>query len=133
MRGLVCVIALSLCATLSCGCAQRHDAQTAQVQPAPSNPDLGAVLERYYGQIQGRHWSFAYAMLSPRLRATLPESAFEARYADLTNADVTVGQSAGLRLPVRLDDTAHHTATTETVTLAWNGEDWTIDRLDRGR
>ncbi len=115
------------------GCTSQHGTASSahHALPAPTNPDLGAVLERYYQQIEGRHWSIAYAMLSPRLRAELPEPSFEARYAAFTNADVTVGESNGTRIQVRLDDAARHAGATETVTLKWDGEDWTIDAIDR--
>ncbi len=115
------------------GCTSQHGtaSSTHHAMPAPTDPDLGAVLERYYQQIEGRHWDVAYAMLSPRLRAALPEPAFEARYAPFTDADVNVGESNGMRVQVDLDDTANHIRATENLTLKWNGEDWTIDRIDR--
>ena len=103
------------------------------MRAAPTNPDLGDVLQRFYEDIEGRHWEIAYAMLSSRLRSTTSEAAFEARYAPFTNADVTVGQPNGLHVAVRLSDAARHVATTEHVALAWDGEDWKIDRLDRTR
>lgn len=113
------------------GCTQTHANDERRVQPAPANADLGAVLERFYQDIEGRHWQIAYAMLSPHLRSTLSESAFEARYAPYADADVTVGQSNGLHTTVQLNDAAHHRATTEDVTLKWDGEDWTIDGVRR--
>lgn len=126
----VAALAIGVVAMPGCG-AQR--AEQHQSRPAPTNPDLGDVLERYYEDVEGRHWEIAYAMLSPRLRASMSEAAFEARYAPYANADVTVGQPDGRRVAVHLSDAAHHLSTTERVTLAWDGEDWTIDRLDRTR
>jgi len=137
MRGcrpvsILAVAAFASAAALTAGCAPRPSAP-AHARPAPKNPDLGDVLERFYEDIEGRHWDVAYAMLSPRLRAALPEPAFEARYAAFADADVNVGQPAGLRAVVRLDDARSHASAVERVTLAWNGEDWTVDRLDRVR
>jgi hypothetical protein len=103
---------------------------------APANPDLATVMERFYQQVEGQHWKFAYAMLSPRYRGTLSDSAFVDRYADLVNPDVQLQQKtdrvvvAQVRGRDRLDRARYH-GFEETVTLAWDGEQWVIDDIRR--
>jgi hypothetical protein len=60
--------------------------------PAPANPDLGTVMERFYQQVEGAHWRFAYAMLSPRYRAALNQERFVALYDGYTDLDVSLRQ-----------------------------------------
>lgn len=109
--------------------AQRH-------APAPANPDLGTVMERFYQQVEGAHWPFAYAMLSPRYRATLDQRRFVAlydRYADLDVSLRQYGDRVVVATLVAKDrgkpPRAHRFE--ETTTLAWDGEDWKIDRMAR--
>jgi hypothetical protein len=104
--------------------------------PAPKNPDLGTVMERFYQQVEGDHWPFAYAMLSPRYRATLTQTQLEERYARLVSPDVTLRQLDDTTVVTRIDakDRADRTRAVhleETVKLAWDGEAWTIDRITR--
>jgi len=103
--------------------------------PAPGNPDLGTVMERFYQQIEGAHWPFAYAMLSPRYRASLSQDRFVAMYERYTGLDVSLRQSgdrvvvASLGATERGARTAHRFE--ETTTLSWDGEDWKIERIAR--
>ena len=109
--------------------AQRH-------ATAPANPDLGTVMERFYQQVEGAHWPFAYAMLSPRYRAALDQNGFVALYDRYTDLDVSLRQY-GDRIVVAMvaakeratPSRAHQFE--ETTTLAWDGEDWKIDRIAR--
>ena len=104
--------------------------------PAPANPDLGTVMERFYQQVEGAHWPFAYAMLSPRYRATLDQDRFVALYGRYADLDVSLRQFGDrvvvATLAAKDRDTpprAHRFE--ETTTLAWDGEDWKIDRIAR--
>ena len=104
--------------------------------PAPVNPDLGTVMERFYQQIEGAHWPFAYAMLSPRYRATLDQDRFVALYDRYADLDVSLRQYGDRVVVARLGakergspPRAHRFE--ETTTLAWDGEDWKIDRIAR--
>ncbi len=113
----------------SAGVPQRHVA-------APANPDLATVMERFYQQVEGRHWKFAYAMLSPRYRGTLRDSAFVERYVDLDNPDVRLQQKTDRVVIATLDghdrtDRSRRRTFEETVTLAWDGEQWVIDDIRR--
>ncbi len=101
--------------------------------PAPADPDLGTVMERFYGDVEGRHWAIAYAMLSPRLRRSLSRSDFEARYAGFTDADAALRQTGARTVTATLSahDGAHERRVEERWTLAWDGEDWQLDALSR--
>jgi hypothetical protein len=104
--------------------------------PAPANPDLGTVMERFYQQIEGAHWPFAYAMLSPRYRAALDQDRFVARYAGFADLDVSLRQLGG-RVVVATIGAKERGAPSrarrfeEMTALAWDGEDWKIDRIER--
>ncbi|HWT04227.1 MAG TPA: hypothetical protein VN224_00590 [Xanthomonadales bacterium] len=104
--------------------------------PAPANPDLGTVMERFYQQVEGAHWPFAYAMLSPRYRASLTQDRFVALYDRYTDLDVSLRQFgdhivvATLGAKERGSPPRAHRFE-ETTTLAWDGEDWKIDRIAR--
>ena len=104
--------------------------------PAPANPDLGTVMERFYQQIEGAHWPFAYAMLSPRYRATIGQARFVARYDTFADLDVSLRQY-GDRVVVATIGAKQRGAPArarrfeETTTLAWDGEDWRIDAIER--
>jgi hypothetical protein len=109
--------------------AQRH-------VPAPANPDLGTVMERFYQQVEGAHWPFAYAMLSPRYRAALDQNRFVALYDRYTDMDVKLRQFGDRTVVamVAAKERAmpqHAHVFEETTTLAWDGEDWTIARIAR--
>lgn len=104
--------------------------------PAPANPDLAAVMERFYQQVEGAHWPFAYAMLSPRYRATLRRDAFVARYERLGEMDVSLQQRGDRVVIATLGAVERGTPPRtrkfeETTTLAWDGEDWRIERITR--
>lgn len=104
--------------------------------PAPADPDLGTVMERFYGDVEGGHWAIAYAMLSPRYRRTLSRDDFVAQYARFADVDASLRQS-GTRSLVATLTTHDRTDRTrvrrfvETWTLAWDGEDWKLDALRR--
>lgn len=107
-----------------------------RLAPAPANPDLGTVMERFYQQIEGAHWPFAYAMLSRRYRASITQDRFVARYSAFAELDVSLRQY-GDRVVVATigakerGSSARARRFEETTTLAWDGEDWTIDRIVR--
>ena len=105
--------------------------------PAPANPDLAAVMERFYQYVEGAHWPFAYAMLSPRYRASLKQDRFVATYDRYSDLDVSLRQYGGDRIVVAMlgakerGSPARAHRYEETTTLAWDGEDWKIDRIVR--
>jgi|GEM_PF-1915662 len=104
--------------------------------PAPVNPDLGTVMERFYQQVEGAHWPFAYAMLSPRYRAALDQDRFVALYERYTDLDVSLRQLGDHVVVAMLGAKERGAAPRayrfeETTTLAWDGEDWRIDRIVR--
>jgi hypothetical protein len=110
--------------------AARHHA------PAPANPDLGTVMERFYQQVEGAHWSFAYAMLSPRYQAALAPDPFIARYASFADLDVSLQQYGDRVVVATIGAKERGTPPrarrfAEKTTLAWDGEDWKIDRIER--
>lgn len=103
--------------------------------PAPKNPDLGTVMERYYQLVEGKHWDFAYAMLAPAYRGHVSEDAFARRYGGFSSADVDVRQESDRVVVVRLGAldraSGKRLAVEETVTLSWNGADWKIASIRR--
>jgi hypothetical protein len=104
--------------------------------PAPANPDLATVMERFYQLIEGAHWPFAYAMLSPRYRATMAQDRFVARYDRYTDLDVSLRQYGDRVVVATLGAKDRGSPSQarrfeETTTLAWDGEDWKIDRIAR--
>jgi hypothetical protein len=106
------------------------------IRPAPTDPDLATVMERFYQQVEGGHWRFADAMLSPRLRAQLGENGLRSRYETVVNLDVTLRQTNArtvMALLAGIDraDRSHSVRFEETVTLVWDGEQWSIDALVR--
>jgi hypothetical protein len=141
--GLVPVAAFAVLLAAS-GCTNARQAASTsstapQAQPrapAPKNPDLSGVMERFYQQVEGGHWAFAYAMLSARCRAGLTQQQLVDRYSDLVDPNVRARQLSDRTVVAWLDGTdrkdpgrALHVR--ETVTLAWDGEQWTIDALER--
>lgn len=103
--------------------------------PEPRDPDLAGVMERFYQQVEGAHWSIAEGMLSPKLRASLGENGLRGRYARFADLDVTLRESAPRTVvaslgAVRRDDGAK-LRVEETARLRWDGEDWQIDALER--
>lgn len=117
------------------GCGGRGTAARAQHVPAPADPDLGTVMERFYGDVEGRHWNIAYGMLAPDLRRSLSRDDFVAQYARFTDADATLRQRDARTVVAVL--VTHDRADPrerrfeETWTLAWDGETWTLAALRR--
>jgi hypothetical protein len=104
--------------------------------PAPANPDLATLMERYYQLVEGAHWPFAYAMLSPRYRASLNQDRFVATYDRYADLDVRIHQTSDRVVVATFGakDRANPSRThvfEETMTLAWDGEDWKIERIAR--
>ncbi|MEA2721850.1 MAG: hypothetical protein QOJ39_3714 [Candidatus Eremiobacteraeota bacterium] len=134
----------AMLAAAGCGPA-RHSAangpastvpQAHRRAPAPANPDLGTLTERFYQYVEGGHWQFAYAMLSARYRATLTQDELKRRYESFADADVALRQPPGTVVTARLDatDRTDHSRklhADETLKLAWDGEQWTIDDIVR--
>lgn len=104
--------------------------------PAPADPDLATVMERFYQQVEGAHWPFAYAMLSRRYRVALDQDRFVALYEGYTDLDVSLRQFGDRVVVATLGAKDRGAAPRahrfeETTTLAWDGEDWRIDRIVR--
>ena len=130
-------------AVLAPGCARRAaDAPPPSVaaarahEPAPADPDLAAVMERFYQQVEGGHWRFAYAMLSARYRAGITEAGLRSRYDELADLDVNLRQTTDRVVVARLDahdrlDRARVRTVAETTTLAWDGGQWVIEAIRR--
>jgi hypothetical protein len=103
-------------------------------RPAPSDPDLTGVTERFYQLVEGAHWAFAYAMLSPRYRASLTQAEFEQRYSSLIAPDVKARQVRATTVVTRIDAkdaSGRSRRYDETVGFVWDGEEWKIDRITR--
>jgi hypothetical protein len=121
-------------ATASAGATTAPTAH--RTAPAPSNPDLAAVMERFYQQVEGGHWNIADGMLSPRFRAAFGPNGVRALYAPLTDLDVSLRQTTDRTVVASLTaldraDRARKLRFEETVTLRWDGEDWTVDAIAR--
>lgn len=120
-------------ALLAGGCAHAtHAAAPAVALPAPTYPDLGAVMERFYQFVEGGHWRFAYAMLAPAYRARTSEAKLVARYSRYVSFDVTVRQQSDTSVVSSIAGVARDGGRSlheETVTLAWDGADWKITGL----
>jgi hypothetical protein len=118
---------------LASGCAQppRDEAAApAHALPAPKDPDLGSVMERFYQQVEGNHWRFAYAMLAPAYRARLSEADLVAHYGKYASLDVTLRQQSDTTVVAHLAGTDRSDGRPlrdeETVKLGWDGADWKI-------
>lgn len=142
-KRVVLVAVLALAVVGACGCAPHRERASVSTEnvaphrnaPAPADPDLGTVMERFYQQVEGAHWRFAYAMLSPRYRSSLSQDRFVALYEPYTDLDVSLRQFgdrvvATLGAKERAGPPRAHRFE-ETTTLAWDGEDWKIDRVAR--
>ena len=142
----VAVVAGLAFIVLAAGCTQARTTLSASTEtvapaarhhaPAPANPDLGTVMERFYQQIEGAHWPFAYAMLSPRYRAALDQDHFVARYNGFADLDVSLRQYGDRVVLATIgakerSDPARALRFEETAALVWDGEDWKIDRIVR--
>jgi hypothetical protein len=104
--------------------------------PAPANPDLATVMERFYQHVEGAHWRFAYAMLSPGYRKTLDQNRFVARYDRFADLDVSLRQYGDRVVVATVGAKERGSAAAahrfeETTMLGWDGEDWKIDRIVR--
>ncbi len=134
--GLVPIAALAVLFGVS-GCTNSTSTEAPHAHaPAPKNPDLSDVMERFYQQVEGGHWAIAYGMLSPRYRARLTQQQFADRYVVLVDPNVRARQLSDRTVVAWLDagDRAHSGRAVhvrETVTLAWDGEQWTIDAIER--
>lgn len=128
-----CLMGFSGCG----GPARQPNAARAHANaPAPADPDLGTVMERFYGDVEGGHWAVAYAMLSPRYRRALSRADFVAQYARFADIDASLRQTGARSLVATLTthdrtDPARVRRLTETWTLAWDGEGWVLDALSR--
>jgi hypothetical protein len=131
---LVC-LAGGLVALAGCARSGPHAMAKVVSVPAPRNPDLTPVAERFYEQIVGGHLGIAYGMLSPAGRAKLDRSAFDARYANLDDAQIDARQAgdraiiAVIAVPARGSRSAR--SLRERVAFTWSGDEWTIDTIDR--
>ena len=143
MRGYrllqVATVAVAL-AAVGCGHAANARGGPAvharRAAPAPAYPDLGAVMERFYQQVEDGHWRFADAMLTPRYRASLGPDGVRARYEPLADIDVTLQQRDPRTVITALSALDSGTPRRrrryrETVKLAWDGEQWLIDSIAR--
>jgi hypothetical protein len=137
----VCVVAASGCAphrlhTEASGGYDSPAPHRVAPAPAPANPDLGTVMERFYQQIEGAHWPFAYAMLSRRYRASISQDRFVAQYSAFGELDVSLRQYGDRVVVATIGAKERGTPARarrfeETTALAWDGEGWTIDRIVR--
>jgi hypothetical protein len=147
MRGkrLFGIAGVAVAAVMLGACAARH-AETdagpqatvaaASQQRAPQDPDLAAVMERFYQQVQGAHWAFADYMISPVFRGVLGPDGVRGRYQDLADLDVTLQQTEALTVVASLSakdraNPAHRLRFVETTRLLWDGDQWTIDSIAR--
>lgn len=113
---------------------QRAAISAAAHRPAPANPDLSGVMERYYQGVENERWTLAYGMLSDRAQREIGRAALEARYAPYTDFDINARQTSDRTVvatiaAVRRSDRTQHVTIVETATLAWAGDHWVIDRL----
>lgn len=97
--------------------------------PAPANPDLDAVMERFYQMVEERHWNVAYAMLAPSLRARVSELRLRSRYERYTDAEIHVRQLDTRTVTAQLVAPHGGPVLHERATFVWNGTDWQILRL----
>ena len=90
-------------------------------------------MERFYQQVEGGHWRFAYAMFAPAYRARHSEADLVARYSRYASLDVTLRQRSDTVVVSHLEgidrDDGSPLRDEETVTLAWDGADWKIADL----
>lgn len=126
-----------------CGCTNTTSTEARQVHavasslaPAPKNPDLTDVMERFYQQVEGGHWAIAYGMLSARYRARLTQQQLADRYAVLSDPSVHARQRSDRMVVAWIDagdrqNSGRAVHIREAVTLAWDGEQWTIDAIER--
>ena len=104
--------------------------------PAPADPDLGTVTERFYQYVQGGHWVFAYAMLSPRYRESVTQTDLMHRYEQFADADVALRHVPGTTVTARIDgtdrrDRSRRVRIDEALKFVWDGEQWRIDDIAR--
>lgn len=117
---------------------QRAAISAAAHRPAPANPDLSGVMERYYQGVENERWTLVYGMLSDRYRRQLGRSALQERYAPYTDFDINARQTSNHTVvatidAVRRDDRSQHVTIVETATLSWDGDHWVIEELRETR
>ena len=138
--GFISALAVALIAPapflLASGCAQppRDEAAApAHALPVPKDPDLGTVMERFYQDVEGQHWRFAYAMLAPAYRTRHAEDVLVSRYGRYASFDVTLRQRSDTVVVSEIEGTdrdgGRPLRDEEVVTLAWDGADWRIADL----
>ena len=93
-------------------------------------------MERFYQLIEGEHWRFADAMLTPRFRAALGAAGIRARYESLAGIDVTLQEMGPATVVAQLggtmrNDSARRVRYIETVRLSSAGGQWAIDAIAR--
>ena len=96
-------------------------------RPEPKNPDLGAVMERYYQGVTSERWAFVHAMLAPKLADRYDTDALKARYGRYRDADVQVQEAHGKTMRTTLRTPTLQAA--ESATLTWAGDHWEIAQL----
>jgi hypothetical protein len=138
MRGCRRQFIVTLVAAVAAsGCARSasDENRPAQSLPAPKDPDLGSVMERFYEQVEGLHWRFAYAMLAPAYRTRLSQDDLVRLYDGYASADVNLRQQSDSIVVARIvtaDPTTGQPRTVEeTATLVWEGTDWQIAAIRR--
>jgi hypothetical protein len=147
MRGerLLQIAGLAVAAVVLGGCGgarhthaagPRATVVAASPQRAPQDPDLAAVMERFYQQVEGQHWAFADYMISPAYRLVLGPDGVRERYKGLADLDVTLQQTAASTIVATLSakdsaNPARRLRFVETSRLLWDGEYWTIDSIAR--
>jgi hypothetical protein len=137
-------VAVLCCALTVAGCTGSHRDGAAAASPAPPavaahspgprDGDAAAALERYYQLISSRRWTFAYAMLTPRYRASVDERTFRSAYESLIDPDVRVTkmQDGTLRTTIDgIERNGRRHSVEETMTVVWDGTQWQIDEIRR--
>ena len=144
MRGERLLLTMLLAASLGlCGCTGTHAARsdagaTAAASPAraPQDADLAAVMERFYQLIEGEHWEFADAMLTPGFHTILGMDGVRPRYQDLADIDVTLQQTGASTVVAHLTakqrgDPSRIVHVVEIVRLFDADGQWAIDSIAR--
>ncbi|HZX68038.1 MAG TPA: hypothetical protein VFE70_04090 [Candidatus Elarobacter sp.] len=143
MRGVrLFPLVLLATAVALCGCIARHAengpvATTASAPArAPQDPDLAAVMERFYQMVEGEHWQFADLMLTPGYHTRLGLDGMRPRYANLTGIDVTLQQTGSSTVVAHMSardrsNPARVLNFIETSRLFWDGQQWGIDEIAR--
>ena len=142
---LVRAAAVALALAALGGCGPRHadagagaSATTAAAahERAPQDPDLAAIMERFYQQVEGEHWAFADGMLSQGYRTAIGLDGVRPMYKDLADLDVSLQQTAASTVVANLSardptDRTRRLRYRETVRLLWDNDQWAIDLIAR--